>query len=65
MSDFTNKPKAEDLKKGLEIIELEERLEMVHLSAVEAEASWKCDVGGGGGSAPAEQQQLEEAGRTN
>jgi uncharacterized membrane protein YgcG len=46
-------PSVEELLKGLEIIELEERLEMVHLSAVEAEASWKCDAGGS--DAPAEE----------
>ena len=36
-------PNAQDLTKGLEIVELEQRLEMVHLTAVEAEASWRCD----------------------
>lgn len=35
----------QDLTKGLEITELEERLEMVHLSAVEAEATVRCDTG--------------------
>ena len=62
MSNFANKPNADHLKKGLEIIELEERLEMVHLSAVEAEASWKCDVGGGGDSATLEEQQQLDTG---
>jgi len=33
-----------DLVKGLEIVELEERLEMVQLAAVEAEASSRCDI---------------------
>jgi hypothetical protein len=46
MSNVNNTPNSEDLNKGLEVVELEERLEMVHLSAVDAEASWKCDVGG-------------------
>jgi hypothetical protein len=56
MSNFDNTPNADDLKKGLEIVDLEERLEMVHLSAVEAEATWKCDVGGGGDTPPAEEE---------
>ncbi len=29
---------------SLDIQPLEERLEMVHLSAVEAEGAWKCDI---------------------
>ncbi|SEP76989.1 hypothetical protein [Neolewinella agarilytica] len=32
-----------DIAKGLEVVELEQRLEMVHLTAVEAEASSRCD----------------------
>ena len=45
MSNYN--PSTQDLIKGLEIVELEERLEMVHLSAVEAEATIRCDSGGG------------------
>ena len=48
-SSSTPTPNTNDLAKGLDIVELEERLEMVHLSAVEAEASWKCDIDGGPG----------------
>ncbi|MCB0651672.1 MAG: hypothetical protein KDC85_10390 [Saprospiraceae bacterium] len=36
----------EDLKQGLNILELEERLEMVNLSAIAAETSWRCDDNG-------------------
>ncbi len=49
-------PSVEELRQGLEIIDLEERLEMVHLFAIEAEASWKCDAGGGA-DAPAEEDE--------
>jgi|GEM_PF-6935699 hypothetical protein len=45
-------PNAQDLTKGLEIVELEQRLEMVHLTAVEAEASTRCDTGGGSVEVP-------------
>lgn len=47
MSNSNYSPNSQDLVKGLEIVELEERLEMVHLTAVEAEASYRCDSGGG------------------
>lgn len=47
MSNKLTTPNAQDLTKGLEIVELEQRLEMVHLTAVEAEASTRCDTGGG------------------
>jgi hypothetical protein len=57
MSKVNNTPNTEELNEGLEIVELEERLEMVHLSAVEADASWKCDVGGSAAS------EIEEATR--
>ncbi|MEM9260661.1 MAG: hypothetical protein AAGA62_13505 [Bacteroidota bacterium] len=51
MTKQINTPNAQDLTKGLEIVELEQRLEMVHLTAVEAEASFRCD--GGSAEAPA------------
>ncbi len=38
-----NVSKTEDLKNGLNVLELEERLEMVNLTAVAAESSWRCD----------------------
>lgn len=47
MSNKLTTPNAQDLTKGLEIVELEQRLEMVHLTAVEAEATYRCDTGGG------------------
>ena len=47
MSKQLNTPNAQDIIKGLEVVELEQRLEMVHLTAVEAEASYRCDTGGG------------------
>ena len=47
MSKQLNTPDTQDITKGLEVVELEQRLEMVHLTAVEAEASYRCDTGGG------------------
>ncbi len=47
-----NVNKTEALKEGLNILELEERLEMVNLSAIAAETSWRCDDNG---DAPAEE----------
>ena len=47
MSKQLNTPDTQDITKGLEVVELEQRLEMVHLNAVEAEASYRCDTGGG------------------
>jgi hypothetical protein len=38
-----NVSKTNELKEGLNILELEERLEMVNLTAVAAESSWRCD----------------------
>ena len=38
-----NVSKTNDLKQGLDVLELEERLEMVNLTAVAAESSWRCD----------------------
>ncbi len=38
-----NVNKTEDLKQGLAILELEERLEMVNLTAIAADSSWRCD----------------------
>ncbi|MBC6996633.1 hypothetical protein QWY85_09045 [Neolewinella lacunae] len=46
MSKQITSTTSQDITKGLEIVELEQRLEMVHLTAVEAEASSRCDVGG-------------------
>ncbi|SEP76913.1 hypothetical protein [Neolewinella agarilytica] len=43
MSNQLNTLNAQDIAKGLEVVELEQRLEMVHLTAVEAEASARCD----------------------
>ncbi|SEP76949.1 hypothetical protein [Neolewinella agarilytica] len=43
MSNQLNTLNAQDIAKGLEVVELEQRLEMVHLTAVEAEASSRCD----------------------
>ncbi len=48
MSNSTNSPSYQDLIKGLEIVELEQRLEMVHLTAIESEGTTRCDSGGGG-----------------
>lgn len=44
-NQLNNTPTAQDIAKGLEIVELEQRLEMVHLSAIEADASTRCDTG--------------------
>jgi hypothetical protein len=41
-----NVNKTEELKQGLNILELEERLEMVNLSAIAADPSWRCDDNG-------------------
>ncbi len=38
-----NVNKTTDLKQGLDVLELEERLEMVNLTAVAADSSWRCD----------------------
>jgi hypothetical protein len=38
-----NESKTNELNKGLDVLELEERLEMVNLTAVAAESSWRCD----------------------
>ncbi len=38
-----NESKTNELKEGLNILELEERLEMVNLSAIAADTSWRCD----------------------
>lgn len=46
MSNPINTPSTQDIAKGLEVVELEQRLEMVHLTAVEADASNRCDIGG-------------------
>ncbi|MBC6996632.1 hypothetical protein QWY85_09050 [Neolewinella lacunae] len=46
MSKQITTPTTQDFTKGLEIVELEQRLEMVHLTAVEAEASSRCDIDG-------------------
>jgi len=47
MSKQITTPNTEDITKGLEVVELEQRLEMVHLTAIEAETSYRCDTGGG------------------
>ena len=60
MNKSNYSPNSQDLIKGLEIVELEERLEMVHLSAVEAEASYRCDTGGGDVDVP--DVEISEAG---
>ncbi|MEL7162921.1 MAG: hypothetical protein AAFN92_19335 [Bacteroidota bacterium] len=52
---------AQELAKGLEIIELEERLEMIHLSAIEAEGSTRCDLGGGDVKTP--EVSIDETGQ--
>lgn len=44
-NQLNNTPTAQDIAKGLEIVELEQRLEMVHLSAIEADPSTRCDTG--------------------
>ncbi|MEL7162496.1 MAG: hypothetical protein AAFN92_17190 [Bacteroidota bacterium] len=47
MSKQLTTPNSQDIAKGLEVVELEQRLEMVHLTSIEAEASFRCDTGGG------------------
>lgn len=63
MNKYNYTPSTQDLIKGLEIVELEERLEMVHLSAVESEATARCDSGGGDAPAPAETISTDGAGQ--
>ena len=62
MSKQFNTPNAQDIIKGLEIVELEERLEMVHISAIEAEASYRCDTGGGSVEVPDVEISTSDAG---